>query len=138
MPSSRARGQRAVRLGLPRQRRRDRRAAGPRRQIFSDELNHASIVDGCRLSRAEMVVYRHRDLEHLDRACAARRAPRTRLIVTDSVFSMDGDIAPLAHIVELAQVSGARLVVDEAHAIGELGPGAAAPSAPPASRARWT
>ncbi|HEX4437807.1 MAG TPA: 8-amino-7-oxononanoate synthase [Solirubrobacteraceae bacterium] len=97
--------------------------AGPGDVIFSDELNHASIVDGCRLSRAEVVVYRHRDIEHLDwslRRSGERRAGR--LIVTDSVFSMDGDIAPLAHIAELAQIYSARVVVDEAHATGSVGP----------------
>jgi 8-amino-7-oxononanoate synthase len=95
--------------------------------VFSDELNHASIVDGCRLSRAEVVIYRHADVEHLlwsmRRSGGRGSAQGGRLIVTDSVFSMDGDVAPLAEIVELAQASGARLVVDEAHAIGTYGPG---------------
>jgi 8-amino-7-oxononanoate synthase len=91
--------------------------------VFSDELNHASIVDGCRLSRAEVVVYRHRDVEHLDRCLADRRGGGRALVVTDSVFSMDGDIAPLAEIVELAGRRRARVVVDEAHATGALGPG---------------
>ena len=100
--------------------------AGRGDTVFSDELNHASIVDGCRLSRAEVVVYRHRDVEHLELAPAPppRPASGRRLIVTDSVFSMDGDVAPLAEIVELAQDATARAtIVDEAHAIGALGPG---------------
>jgi 7-keto-8-aminopelargonate synthetase-like enzyme len=139
--------------------------------IFSDALNHASIVDGCRCSGARVVVYRHLDMEHLewclhqdgrgerdghggrgghsghgghdghggcgahggtgtelrDPHAGSRRhahgsAPR-RLIVTDAVFSMDGDVAPLSEIVRLAQTHGARTVVDEAHATGVLGPG---------------
>jgi 8-amino-7-oxononanoate synthase len=90
--------------------------------VFSDELNHASIVDGCRLSRAEVVVYRHRDVEHLHH-CLERHGRGRRLIVTDSVFSMDGDVAPLEEIAWLASSYGVRVVVDEAHATGLLGPG---------------
>jgi 8-amino-7-oxononanoate synthase len=105
--------------------------AGPGDTIFSDELNHASIIDGCRASRAEIVVYRHLDCEHLERCLRQAEAVAhrgealagRRLIVTDSVFSMDGDVAPLARIVELARAHGARVVVDEAHATGALGPG---------------
>jgi glycine C-acetyltransferase/8-amino-7-oxononanoate synthase len=100
--------------------------AGRGDTIFSDELNHASMIDGCRLSRAEVVVYRHLDTEHLEWSLR-RHSPRRdggggRLIVTDSVFSMDGDIAPLETIVEIARSWGARVIVDEAHATGTLGP----------------
>jgi glycine C-acetyltransferase/8-amino-7-oxononanoate synthase len=89
--------------------------------VLSDELNHASIVDGCRLARAETVVYDHCDLEHLAWALREHNG-RVAAIVTDSVFSMDGDVAPLAGIVELAQRYGCRVVVDEAHGTGCLGP----------------
>ncbi len=97
--------------------------AGRGDTVFSDELNHASIVDGCRCSRAKVVVYRHRDMDHLDSQLRRYGGNGRRLIVTDSVFSMDGHAAPLAKIVELARVHGARTIVDEAHAVGVLGPG---------------
>ncbi|HEV7936415.1 MAG TPA: 8-amino-7-oxononanoate synthase [Solirubrobacteraceae bacterium] len=96
--------------------------AGPGDTIFSDELNHASIVDGCRVSRADVIVYRHLDHEHLGHCLHERRRGGRRLIVTDSVFSMDGDVAPLQEIVELARAYDARVAVDEAHATGALGP----------------
>jgi 8-amino-7-oxononanoate synthase len=91
-------------------------------RILSDELNHASIIDGCRMARAEAVVYRHADAEHLaDRLDQARADGVARtMIVTDTVFSMDGDLAPLEAIVGLARRHGSLLVLDEAHAA--LGP----------------
>ncbi|WP_286974304.1 glycine C-acetyltransferase [Acetomicrobium sp. UBA5826] len=92
--------------------------------IFSDELNHASIIDGCRLSRAEIIRYSHCDMrdleaklkEYADRDCR-------KLVVTDGVFSMDGDIAPLPEIVEVAEKYGAMVMVDDAHGEGVLGRG---------------
>jgi glycine C-acetyltransferase/8-amino-7-oxononanoate synthase len=90
--------------------------------VFSDELNHASIIDGCRLAKAEVFVYRHADPEHLE--WGLRKASgRGSLIVTDGVFSMDGDTAPLAQLADLAQIHDCRLMVDEAHATGCAGPG---------------
>jgi glycine C-acetyltransferase len=88
--------------------------------IFSDELNHASIIDGCRLSRAKTVRYRHCDPAALDSLLHERRSGR-RLIITDGVFSMDGDIAPLPEILEVAERHDAMLLVDDAHGEGVLG-----------------
>jgi 8-amino-7-oxononanoate synthase len=94
---------------------------GPEATIFSDELNHASIIDGCRLARAQIEVYRHADPGHLEdllRASTARR----KIIVTDGVFSMDGDIARLPELVQIKEKYGALLIVDDAHATGVLPP----------------
>jgi glycine C-acetyltransferase/8-amino-7-oxononanoate synthase len=94
----------------------------PGEVVFSDRLNHASIIDGCRLSRGEVFVYEHLDYEHLLWGIEQAEG-RGALIVTESVFSMDGDVAPLQEIVELAQRHRVRTLVDEAHATGALGPG---------------
>ena len=91
--------------------------------VFSDRLNHASIVDGVRLSRAEHVRYRHNDLDHLEAMLQRHAGAGRKLIVTDTVFSMDGDVAPLEGIVRLARDHGALLVLDEAHATGVMGGG---------------
>ncbi len=94
---------------------------GPGDAVFSDALNHASVIDGCKLSRATVSVYAHGDVTDLERQLR-RTAARRRLIVTESIFSMDGDAAPLAAIAALAERYDALLMVDEAHGAGMLGP----------------
>jgi glycine C-acetyltransferase len=92
--------------------------------IVSDQLNHASIIDGARLSRAEIKVFPHKDVAAADTLLEETRAPgRHQLLITDGVFSMDGDIAPLPDLVELAEKHGAIMMIDDAHASGVLGPG---------------
>jgi 8-amino-7-oxononanoate synthase len=105
-------------------------------RVLSDELNHASIIDGCRLSRSALAVYRHRDMGHLDEllsagapaGAASGAAAVPTIVVTDTVFSMDGDVAPVDELFDLCGRHGALLVLDEAHAV--LGP-----DLPPAGRA---
>lgn len=89
--------------------------------VISDELNHASIIDGIRLTKASRRIYRHADLDDLEKALKETQSARTRLVVTDGVFSMDGDIAPLKEIVELCERYDAIVMVDDAHASGVLG-----------------
>jgi glycine C-acetyltransferase len=91
--------------------------------IFSDALNHASIIDGCRLSRAQVIRYRHCDPDDLAAALARTQGVRRRLVITDGVFSMDGEIAPLPQIVEVAAQHEALVMVDDAHGEGVLGLG---------------
>ena len=95
--------------------------AGENDLILSDELNHASIIDGCRLSRATKKIYRHCDVEHLQNLLIESSDFRRRLIITDGVFSMDGDIAPLSDIYQVATNQNAMLLVDDAHGFGVLG-----------------
>jgi 8-amino-7-oxononanoate synthase len=95
--------------------------ASPGDEVFSDDLNHASIIDGIRLSRARCSRYAHCDLDHLEKLMSKRHGGRKRIIVSESVFSMDGDRAPVKGLAHLAERFGALLIIDEAHAIGVTG-----------------
>jgi 5-aminolevulinate synthase len=90
--------------------------------VFSDELNHASIIDGLRHSKAEKRIFRHNDTAHLEELIAAADPERPKMIVLESVYSMSGDIAPLAEIVDIAKRYGATTFIDEVHAVGMYGP----------------
>ncbi|MCC8906598.1 glycine C-acetyltransferase [Curtobacterium sp. GD1] len=94
---------------------------GPEDAIISDELNHASIIDGVRLSKAQRYRYRNRDVQDLEAQLVAAGDARFRAIVTDGVFSMDGSIAPLAEICDLADRYDALVIVDDSHAVGFVG-----------------
>jgi len=89
--------------------------------VFSDELNHASIVDGCRLSRATIAIYKHRDLADLERALKQHGGGR-RIVVSETVFSMDGDVVDVEALAAVTKRGNASLILDEAHAVGVLGP----------------
>ncbi len=94
---------------------------GPGDVIYSDELNHASIIDGCRLSHAEIKIYKHCDVENLNSLLVQNNSRNKKLIFTDTIFSMDGDLAPLPDLVEISEKYGCMLMIDEAHATGVLG-----------------
>jgi glycine C-acetyltransferase len=93
----------------------------PEDALFTDELNHASIIDGCRLSRARRVIYRHNDADDLRQKLKDAGPTRRRLIISDGVFSMDGDVAPLPELAKVAEEFDALLMVDDAHGEGVLG-----------------
>jgi glycine C-acetyltransferase len=89
--------------------------------VISDELNHASIIDGCRLSRATVRVFPHKDVEAARRIITDLPAGQRKLLITDGVFSMDGDLGPLAELCEVAEATGCIMMVDDAHASGVFG-----------------
>ncbi len=91
--------------------------------IFSDELNHASIIDGIRLSKAKKVIYKHCDMNDLENKLKNTHTEGIKYIVTDGIFSMEGDIAPINHLYELAERYDAVLIIDDAHATGVIGEG---------------
>ncbi|HSE58728.1 MAG TPA: 8-amino-7-oxononanoate synthase [Nitrospiraceae bacterium] len=95
--------------------------AGPQDLILADRLCHASLIDGCRLSRARLRIFHHADIDHLERLLKRRPAVRRTLIVTDGLFSMDGDLAPLSNLTRLATQYEGLLVVDDAHGTGVMG-----------------
>lgn len=94
---------------------------GPDDIVFSDELNHASIIDGCRLSKASVAIYKHLDLEHLVELLNENKNYKKKLVVTDTVFSMDGDLVNLRELVKITDQFGCMLMIDEAHSMGVLG-----------------
>ncbi|MGH7885685.1 MAG: 8-amino-7-oxononanoate synthase [Thermodesulfobacteriota bacterium] len=94
---------------------------GPEDVIFSDELNHASIIDGCKLSKAKVEIYKHLDLNHLESLVSNNLKYKKRLIVTDTIFSMDGDLVNLSELVAVSEKYGCMLMIDEAHAMGVIG-----------------
>jgi len=96
--------------------------AEPGDVFFADELNHASLIDGARLSRATSVIYRHADLDDLEKQLRSTPAKGLRMIITDALFSMDGDLCPLSGIADLAQRYQALIYLDEAHSLGVFGP----------------
>lgn len=90
--------------------------------ILADRLCHASLIDGCRLAKADMRVFHHNDLDHLERLLTKRPHSRPTLIVTEGVFSMDGDVSFVPQLTKLAQTYGANIFLDDAHGTGVMGP----------------